>query len=538
MIGYLASNHALIAAFAPRPVRRTRGETLALNRVFKMAPKLSDYFHDGEIIAAKGGLDRPISGLAIDSRRVVPGNLFFAIPGLRADGATFIDEATGRGAVAVVTEKMPAHPPAKVTFIQVADARAALARVSQRYFKFPDRDMTVVGVTGTSGKTTVSHLIKHFLNGDQRVGLLGTINYDLGNRTVPSFRTTPEALDIYGMMAQMRDAGCRQAVMEVSSHGIAQQRVLGLQFGAAVFTNLTRDHLDYHKTLAAYFDVKTRLFNGETGATPRVAVVNLDDAYGAQLIAKIPAHVRTVTFGETPTAQVRAENVVLDSRHTTFRLIWPKSSVASPAAETNSLIIDAPLIGRFNLSNLLAAIATAWSLGRDPVVFLAKMRAFKGVPGRMERIDEGQPFNVLVDYAHTEDALRNALAMLRPITPGRLMVVFGCGGNRDRAQRPLMVRAVQAFADFAIATADNPRNETVSEIFADMQAGVTAPEKITWIDDRRRAISLALDACKPGDCLLIAGKGHESYQEFAATVVPFDDREVARELIALKTVRT
>jgi UDP-N-acetylmuramoyl-L-alanyl-D-glutamate--2,6-diaminopimelate ligase len=527
MIGYLASNHALIAAFAPRPVRRTRGETLALNRVFKMAPKLSDYFEESEIVALKGSLERPISGLVIDSRRVVPGQLFFAIPGLRADGATFIDEAMSRGAVAVVTEKMPAHPPAKVTFIQVTDARAALARVSQRFFKFPDRDMTVVGVTGTSGKTTVSHLIKHFLNGDQRVGLIGTINYDLGARTVPSFRTTPEALDIYGMMAQMRDAGCRQAVMEVSSHGIDQQRVLGLQLGAAVFTNLTHDHLDYHKTIETYFDVKARLFNGETGPTPKVAVVNLDDAYGSQLTARIPASVRTVTFGETPVAHVRAENVSLNFKNTTFKLIWP-------AGEMN---IDSPLIGRYNLSNLLAAIATAWSLGRDPFVFLAKMRAFKGVPGRMERIEEGQPFNVLVDYAHTDDALRNALSMLRAITPGRLMVVFGCGGNRDRAKRPLMVQAVQQFADFAIATADNPRNETVAEIFADMQAGVTAPEKITWIDDRRRAINLALDACKPGDCLLIAGKGHESYQELADTVVPFDDREVARELLAAKMLR-
>ena len=527
MIGYLSSNHALIAAFAPRPVRRTRGETIALNRVFKMAPKLSDYFGDGEMIATKGNLDRPISGLVIDSRRVVPGNLFFALPGFRADGASFIDEAMSRGAVAVVTERMPAHPPAKVTFIHVADARAALARVAQRYFKFPDRDMTVVGVTGTNGKTTVSHLIKHFLSADQRVGLLGTINYDLGARTVPSFRTTPESLDIFGMLGQMRDAGCRQAVMEVSSHGIDQQRVLGLQFGAAVFTNLTSDHLDYHQTLAAYFDVKTRLFTGETGATPKVAVINLDDPYGAQLAATIPAPVRTVTFGETPAAQVRAEQIALNSKNTVFKLVWP-------AGEMN---IESPLIGRYNLSNLLAAIATAWSLGRDPFVFLAKIRAFKGVPGRMERIEEGQPFNVLVDYAHTDDALRNALGMLRTITPGRIMVVFGCGGERDRAKRPLMVRAVQEFADFAIATADNPRGESLNQIFADMQAGVTAPEKITWIDDRRRAISLALDACKPGDCLLIAGKGHESYQELADTVVPFDDREVARELIASKPPR-
>ncbi len=528
MIGYLTNNYSLIHAFAhPAPARRTRRESLAASRIFKMAPKLSDYFHDNEILAVKGTLDRPISGLVIDSRRVAPGTLFFALPGQRADGASFIDEAVSRGAVAIVTEKMPALPPARVTFIQVADARAALANVAQRYYKFPDRDMTVIGVTGTNGKTTVTHLLKHLLNGDQRVGLLGTISYDLGARTVPSFRTTPESLDVYGMMAQMRDAGCRQAVMEVSSHGIDQQRVRGLNFGAAVFTNLTRDHLDYHKSLESYFEVKTRFFTGGTGHVPKVSVVNLDDPYGEQLAAKLTAEVaatRVVTFGENPAAQVRAENVQLNFTNTTFRLVWPGGTME----------IDAPLIGRYNVSNLLAAIATAWGLGRDPVVILARLRAFKGVPGRMERIDEGQPFNVLVDYAHTDDALRNALGMLRPITPGRLLVVFGCGGNRDRTKRPLMTKAVQEFADFAFATADNPRNEVITQIFEDMRGGVTAPEKITWIEDRRRAIKLALDIAKPGDCVLIAGKGHEGYQEFADTVFPFDDRQVTRELLGLK----
>jgi UDP-N-acetylmuramoyl-L-alanyl-D-glutamate--2,6-diaminopimelate ligase len=531
VIGYLTPNYSLIHAFAPRPSSRTRRETLAINRVFKMAPKLSDYIHDDEIIAVKGPLDRPISGLMLDSRRVVPGTLFFALPGLRADGASYIDEAVSRGAVAIVTTKMPAHVPSKVTFIQVANPRATLALVAQRYYKFPDRDMTVVGVTGTNGKTTVTHLIKHFLNGDQRVGLLGTISYDLGGRTVPSFRTTPEALDIYGMMAQMRDAGCRHAVMEVSSHGIDQQRVRGLHFGAAVFTNLTRDHLDYHKTLEAYFGVKTQLFTGETGSVPKVSVVNLDDGYGEKLAAKITADVpdtKLVTFGENPRAQVRAENVQLNFTNSTFRLVWPGGAMD----------IDSPLIGRYNVSNLLAAIATAWGLGRDPVVFLARLRAFKGVPGRMERIDEGQPFNVLVDYAHTDDALRNALGMLRAITPGRLLVVFGCGGNRDRTKRPLMTKAVQEYADFAFATADNPRTEQISQIFDDMRAGATAPEKMTWIDDRRKAISVALDMAKPGDCVLIAGKGHESYQEFADTVFPFDDRQVVRELIGIKALKT
>jgi UDP-N-acetylmuramoyl-L-alanyl-D-glutamate--2,6-diaminopimelate ligase len=548
VIGYLTPNHPLIHAFAPAPARRTRRESLALSRVFKMAPKLSDYFRDDEILAVKGPLDRPISGLVIDSRRVVPGNVFFALPGLRADGASYIDEAMSRGAVAVVSQKMPAHPPARVTFIQVADARAALARVAQRYYRFPDGDMTVVGVTGTNGKTTVAYLVRHFLNGGQRVGLLGTVSYDLGARTVPAFRTTPESLDVFGMLAQMRDAGCRHAVMEVSSHGIDQQRVNGLRFGAAVFTNLTRDHLDYHGTMDAYFAVKSRLFTGGIGALPKVAVVNLDDACGQALAARLAeaaAGPRVVTFGEHPDAQVRAENVVLNFRHTTFRLAWPRYHPDDPRAgqagssgAVNTLEVDSPLIGRYNVSNLLAAIATAWGLGRDPLVFLARLRAFNGVPGRMERIDMGQSFNVLVDYAHTDDALRNALGMLRAITPGRLLVVFGCGGNRDRSKRPLMTAAVQHFADFAFATADNPRSEPLAQIFDDMRAGVTAPGKITWIDDRRRAISLALDMAKPGDCLLVAGKGHETYQEYADTVFPFDDRQTVRELIGIKVLKS
>lgn len=526
MIGYLTQDYSLINAFRPAAPLRSRSETRARNRVFKMAPKLSDYFHDEEIAAVKGSLDRPISGIVMDSRRVVPGNLFFALPGLRTDGAGYIDEAVSRGAVAVVTQRMPLSTPAKVTFIQVDDPRAMLARVSQRYYKSPDRSLDVVGVTGTNGKTTVSHLIRHFLGGEQPVGLLGTISYDLGARTVPSFKTTPEAVDIYGMLAQMRDAGCRQAVMEVSSHGIDQQRVAGLQFAAAVFTNLTRDHLDYHQSLEEYFAVKARLFTGAVGAVPRVAVINIDDPHGRRMLELVPPDVATVTFGEDPSAQVRATEVNLGFKGTTFRLEWPGGS----------LEVESPLIGRYNVSNLLAAIATVHGLGRNPADFVPRLATFPGVAGRMERVEEGQPFNVLVDYAHTDDALRNALAMLRPVTPGRLLVVFGCGGNRDRAKRPLMVRAVQEQADFAFATADNPRREAQEQIFADMQTGVTAPEKITWIDDRRRAISLALDIAKPGDCLLIAGKGHESYQEFADTVVPFDDRQVVRELIGIKRI--
>lgn len=530
MIGYLTRNHALIHAFIPRSpslTREARHEARISGRIFKMAPKLSEFFTDADVVAVRGTLDRPISGLVMDSRRVAPGQVFFALAGQRADGAQFVDEAVNRGAVAVVTARIPTTTPARVTFIQVADPRATLARVARAFYRFPDRDLEVVGVTGTNGKTTVTHLIKHLLEEDHRVGMLGTINYDLGGRTVPSYKTTPESLDTFGMLAQMRDAGCRQAVMEVSSHGIDQKRVLGLQFGAAVFTNLTRDHLDYHRTFESYFEVKTRLFSGASGAAPRVAVVNVDDPYGSSLAALVPPGVRRVTYGENPAADVRAEDVVLDFRSSTFTLVWPDGRAR----------VESGLIGRYNVSNLLAALATAWALGRDFSRLLPKVRAFRGVPGRMERIDEGQAFNVLVDYAHTDDALRNALGMLRTITPGRLLVVFGCGGNRDRTKRPLMVKAVQEFADFAFATADNPRHEDLGQIFEDMKAGMSAPQKIAWIDDRRRAISLALDMARPGDSLLIAGKGHESYQEFADTVTPFDDRQVTRELIAIKALK-
>ncbi len=528
MIGYLTPNYPLVAAFRSLPPVRTR-PTRATPKIFKMAPKLSDYFSEGNYLSSKGDLDRPISGLAMDSRRVLPGNLFFALPGRRTDGNSFIDEAISRGAVAIVGERIPSGTAARVTYLAVADARRALAQTAQRYFKFPDKSLDLVGVTGTNGKTTVTHLIKHLLaTSTQRVGLIGTVNYDLGARIVPSYRTTPESLELYGLLAQMRDAGCRQAAMEVSSHGLDQQRVLGMNFGVAVFTNLTRDHLDYHGSMEEYFAVKSRLFAGGDGAAPRAAAINLDDPFGRRLAAAVPPHVRVVTFGESPEATVRAEHVRLNFRSTQLRLVWPEGAVE----------LESPFIGRYNVSNLLAAFAACYALGRDPAVVAVRLRSLAGVPGRMERIEEGQPYNVLVDYAHTDDALRNALGMLRPITPGRLLVVFGCGGNRDRAKRGLMTAAVQEFADFTWATADNPRSEALAQIFADMQAGVTRSDRITFTEDRRQAISLALDAAREGDCLLIAGKGHETCQEFADTIVPFDDRQVVRELIAIKKNKT
>ncbi|MDR1789730.1 MAG: UDP-N-acetylmuramoyl-L-alanyl-D-glutamate--2,6-diaminopimelate ligase [Opitutaceae bacterium] len=547
MIGYLATDRGLTrafqlaAAFGDGTERKARRGRPALRREraaapgggggaetpLETAPRLSDFIRAGDALAVRGPLDRPISGIALDSRRVMPGALFFALPGLRSDGMLFVDEAVSRGAVAVVGRTLPARLPARATFIQAEDPRRLLARVAREYYGRPDEAMELVGVTGTNGKTTVAHLIRHLLGGAGRTGLLGTIHYDLGARTVPSFRTTPEAVDICGMLAQMREAGCRRAVMEVSSHGIAQRRVDGLRFATAVFTNLTRDHLDYHGTMEAYFGTKAGFFTGATGSAPAEAVVNIDDPHGRLLAERLRAEcpgTRVTTYGESGDADFRAEAASPGFGGTAFRLVCPEGGFA----------VESGLVGRHNISNLLAALAAVWTRGMGMEAALARLASFGGVPGRMERVEAGQPFTVLVDYAHTDDALRNALGMLRAITDRRLLVVFGCGGNRDRTKRPLMMRAVQEHADFAIATADNPRNEPQARIFEDMRAGVTDPARVMWIEDRRRAMSLALDMCGPGDCLLVAGKGHETYQEFADTVTPFDDRQVVRELIGVK----
>jgi UDP-N-acetylmuramoyl-L-alanyl-D-glutamate--2,6-diaminopimelate ligase len=329
------------------------------------------------------------------------------------------------------------------------------------------------------------------------------------------------------MLSQMRNAGCRFAAMEISSHGINQDRVRGLRLRTAAFLNLTRDHLDYHGSLEDYFQVKARLFTGEVGSLPEVAVVNLDDPAGRRLLGMIPQEVRTITFGQAPDAEIRGSQVELGFKTTRFTLNWPDGEVR----------IESPLLGDYNLSNLLASLAICQANGREIVSVLPRLESFGGIPGRMERIANPFGFNVLVDYAHTDDALRNAVQMLRQITPGRLYVVFGCGGNRDRTKRPAMTTAVQETADYAWATADNPRKEAIAAIFDDMRAGIIAPDRIQFVDDRRHAISLALDHAADGDCILIAGKGHESFQEFGDTIVPFDDRQVARELIEIKKLK-
>lgn len=490
-----------------------------------MNPSVSQLIDGIDPLRRKLRENSGVTCLITDSRRVVPGALFFAIGGLRTDGNLFVEEAVDRGAVAIITEEdLGSHFP--IDYVQVADVRKTLAMVSRAFYDAPDGKLGITGITGTNGKTTVSMLTQHLIGGQDTVGLLGTIRYDLGKRTLPSFRTTPESVDVYALLAQMVDNGCKEAVMEVSSHGIDQKRTFGLDVDVAAFLNLTQDHIDYHKSMEAYFEVKKRLFTGETGNRPRHTVINIDCAYGRRLLSELPEGVESTTFGiEVESAMLRADRVTLFADRTEFCLSWPEGQAQ----------VSSPLLGRYNVSNLLAALAIARAKGHSIESILARVQSFPGVPGRMERVVEGQAFNVLVDYAHTDDALIHACKMLREITPGRLIVVFGCGGDRDRSKRSPMLRAVLDGADEVFVTSDNPRTELLDQIFADMRA-VDGSERAHYVNDRKNAISLALDTAAPGDCVLIAGKGHEAYQEFDGTVIPFDDRHVARDLLRLKGI--
>jgi UDP-N-acetylmuramoyl-L-alanyl-D-glutamate--2,6-diaminopimelate ligase len=486
-------------------------------------PSVRDLFDGVERLDSKLSENGRITCLITDSRRVVPGALFFAIGGLRTDGNFYVEEAVDRGAVAIVTEQdLGSRFP--IDYVRVSDVRAALALVSRRFYGEPDERLKISGVTGTNGKTTVSMLAQHLAGGRDQVGLIGTVRYDLGKRSLPSFRTTPESVDIYALLGQMLDNGCSETMMEVSSHGIDQKRTFGLSVDVAAFLNLTQDHIDYHKTMEAYYQVKRRLFTGEMGKMPRVAVINIDSPYGRRLVEEVGDQLEILTFGLDRDADLRASEVKLFADRTEFLLAWPGGEAQ----------VISPLLGRFNVSNLLAAIGMERARGAEMDAILGRIATFPGVPGRMERVDLGQAFNLLVDYAHTDDALTHACGMLREITKGKLIVVFGCGGDRDRTKRGPMIKAVLEGADEIFATADNPRSEPLDQIFADMKQ-VDGAGSVHFIEDRRDAISRALDAAGPDDCVLIAGKGHETYQEFDGTVVPFDDRQVARDLLQLKT---
>lgn len=492
-----------------------------LKRMSVAGKKLSVLLKKSGVKPKRGSADPMVTRLVIDSRRVTPGSLFFALPGLRHDGNSFIDEALNRGAVGIVSNRPRRFGNSKAVFVQSDNPRVTLAKVARRFFGKPDKDLDLIGITGTNGKTTVSYLAKHLLSLDGvKTGCLGTIGYDLVERVLPSFRTTPESHELCELLSQMRGFGCKRAIMEVSSHGIDQLRVAEIKFKVGVFLNLTRDHLDYHGDMANYFAVKRRFIDGEIGSIPKKLAINIDDPYGSRL-ADDHLEESTITFGTAKRARLRATDIELAPNGTTFTL----------AFDGKRYLVHSPLIGHYNVSNTLAALSIAILVGSDMEKCIGSLDSFGGIPGRMERVECGQPFEVVVDYAHTGNALDNALKMLREITPGKVKVVFGCGGDRDRGKRAAMTEVATTIADFCWATTDNPRSEVQEQIFDDMRKGILDASKIEFVLDRRRAIELALKSAESGDCVLVAGKGHEPFQEFGDTVVPFDDRKVVRELL-------
>jgi UDP-N-acetylmuramoyl-L-alanyl-D-glutamate--2,6-diaminopimelate ligase len=487
-------------------------------------PTLQSLLQDIPVVERRGDWSTRVTSLVTDSRRILPGSLFFALPGLRTSGHQFLDDVISRGASAIISSEPVAGLPA-VAAAQVKEPRKVLAEVARRYHGNPEQKLKLVGVTGTNGKTTITTLLRHLLQQTgENWGLIGSVRYQLGRRSIPAYKTTPESADLAGFFRQMVESQCAGACLEVSSHALHQDRVHGFSFAAAAFTNLTRDHIDYHGDLESYLDAKTILFDGRSGSIPKVSVINVDDAAGKNLAQSCRTRGSVITFGIHTPADLQATDIVFNPRGSEFTVHWSGQS-----ARFNS-----PLPGEYNISNILCALALAASLGRDPLAMVEAVKAFPGVAGRMERVEAGQSFPVFIDYAHTDDALRNALQMLRSITPGRVLCVFGCGGNRDRGKRPAMTKAVAELAHQAWATADNPRKENLATIFADMREGLGSLPNIEFINDRRDAIGRALAAAQPNDCVIIAGKGHETMQEFHDTVVPFDDRLIAKEILELR----
>ena len=478
-------------------------------------PLLLDALPDKEV---KGEVPAQVAGLAYDSRRITPGRLFVAIRGLKTDGHRFIPEVLARGAAGVVAEHPDPLPGERWFRVLVSDTRDALARLADAYFDFPSRNLLLVGITGTNGKTTTSYLVDALLQAMGHVtGVIGTIQYRIGSAGRPAGQTTPEALELQALLAEMRDAGVTACAMEVSSHALELRRVEGIRFRVGIFTNLTQDHLDFHGTMARYQAAKARLF--AMLPPDGWALLNADDSAHHAMAAETRA--RVLTYGLDPAAQIRATRWDSTLKGVTM-------TVETPAG---GLQIASPLIGGHNVSNLLAATGVGIALGIPPRRIAEVLAEVHAVPGRFERVEAGQPFLVVVDYAHTPDALERVIETARRLTPGRLGVVFGCGGDRDRGKRPPMGEIAARLADFTWITSDNPRSEDPELIIREILAGVGSSESVAIFPDRREAIRAALRWARSGDTVLIAGKGHETGQIIGNTVHPFDDREVARAIL-------
>ena len=498
--------------------------------------RLIDLFAGVEVDRVVGDPDVEISSLSNRSDLACGGCLFFCVPGFVRDGHDFAPDALARGAAALCVER-PLDLPA--TQIIVRSVREAMGPVASRFYGDPSARLIAVGITGTNGKTTSAHLTAHLLDdAGLRAGLMGTVERRVGGRALPAGRTTPEALDIQRAFSQMVDAGDRSVVMEVSSHALELGRVRGTTFRAVAFTNLTQDHLDFHHSLEAYFAAKSRLFfDRDFSCANPVAVINVDDPFGRELARRYPPE-RLITFScaaaptDWPEPHFEMREFEMDALGTRGKLVV-RGPLGPVVREVRT-----QLVGSFNVANTLTALGIGIGVGLELDGMLSALSSFPGVPGRMERVDAGQPFGVLVDYAHTPDSVCNVLATARGFTRGRIIAVLGCGGDRDRGKRPKMGRELEMRADLAVITSDNPRTEDPQAIIADMLSGLESPADALVEPDRRHAIRLAIQEARAGDVVLLLGKGHESGQEFADRTVPFDDRDVARqEIVGLREQR-
>ncbi|HET7108610.1 MAG TPA: UDP-N-acetylmuramoyl-L-alanyl-D-glutamate--2,6-diaminopimelate ligase [Candidatus Acidoferrum sp.] len=478
---------------------------------------------EGVELRSKGAVaEIEISQVTHDSRKVEAGALFVAISGAATDGGLFAREAVSRGAVAVASEAAaPADWPGDVAWVHVAEARKALAISAANFFGRPAAALKLTAVTGTNGKTTTTSLIDSILRASgAKTGLFGTISYHTPRGGYPAPNTTPESVDLQNFFAEIRDAGGSFATLEASSHALAMDRLWGCHFATAVFTNLTRDHIDFHKNFENYFAAKRRLFEGTGAGEPDFSIVNTDDEWGKKLVG---VGKTTLTYGLLNGSDLKAKKFQLSFSGLNFIAQTPKGPIQ----------VESALVGRINVYNILAAIGAGIGLGIPNDVIETGIRNLHAVAGRFQRIDEGQPFLVVVDYAHTDDALQNLIRTARElITKGRIITLFGCGGSRDRTKRPIMGETSGKLSDLTILTSDNPRQEDPLKIISDVVVGMQKSGGKYLIEpDRAKAISLAIEEARPGDIVLLAGKGHEDYQIFADRTIHFDDREVARKAL-------
>jgi len=462
-----------------------------------------------------------VTGIDYDSRRVGPGYLFFAFPGAKVDGREFAAQAVAKGAIAVVNE-MDAPAEFAAPWIRVEHGRHALALAARTFYGKLDEKLGLTGITGTNGKTTTSYLIDSILRAaGKTTALVGTIEYHLGPKVLPAANTTPESLVLHRLLAELDGMGGTHATMEISSHALKLGRVYGIGFHTAVLTNLTRDHLDFHHTMEDYFAAKRLLFTGSGGPAPRYCVINRDDEWGRKLTG-LGGDCEVLWYGLGPDARLRARHIRSGLDGLRFEVVFDKLKFE----------IRSALIGKINVYNILAACGAGMTYQLAPEVIQRGIADCAGVPGRFERVDEGQPFAVVVDYSHTDDALKNAIAVARTLEPKRVITVFGCGGDRDRTKRPIMGQVAAEGSDLVIVTSDNPRSEDPLQIINDVMVGARRSDTRTIVEpDRGAAIRKAIEEARAGDIVLLAGKGHETYQIFRDKTIHFDDREVAREAL-------